>query len=312
MRLLFFRCCLTLLVALPGAAGPAQAQGFFQSLFGGGAQSAGRRYAPAPRGPWHGQHPYYTYNQSVPWWQTDRRDVRRRSTHYKAMCVRMCDGYYWPMTSRATWNKLNGLAHRCEDSCNGDARLFYMPASSTDVARMTDLTGRAYEHIDTAFLYRKKLVKSCSCKPMPWSHAARVRHMNYAAEKAEADRKRMRLSRLNAQSNKTRALAAARPDRTIVESLDDADSGVKPDVAEALPNANAVSESEFELGALESDATDLAWPDATKPRRRLHQAKHYRSGARRRDRRARRKPKYSWSGGTQSKHVWPGDRRRQW
>lgn len=163
---------------------------------------------------------YVPHGQPVPWWGRSQQSHRPRSRYYTAMCVRMCDGFYYPLSHRATRSKFHDLAKRCETSCSGgEARLFYM-RSGGDVARMTDLTGRAYEHIDTAFLYRKTLVKSCTCKPMPWSYSARSKHAQYAADAAEKrmqDQEQQRQQVSLAPHSSTK-----KPGRTIIESLDDA------------------------------------------------------------------------------------------
>lgn len=208
------------------SATPAQAQGFLQSLFGGG-QPVQQRTMPPRRG-YNGSR-YMPQSQSIPWWQYGQSYQRPRYRSYTAMCVRLCDGYYWPISNRVTRNKFYDLAQQCEQSCEGDAKLFYMPTQGGDVKQMTDLSGRAYEHIDNAFLYRKKLVKSCTCKPMPWSYRAKAKHMKYAAVEAE---KRLRLEQSKRRQKDARISqhGPKQPQRqndrrasgrTIIESLDD-------------------------------------------------------------------------------------------
>lgn len=40
----------------------------------------------------------------------------------------------------------------------------------------------SYARLPNAFLYRKKRIASCSCRPAPWSHEERARHASYAEE----------------------------------------------------------------------------------------------------------------------------------
>lgn len=210
------------------------AQGFLQSLFGGGHQ-ARPRMMPPRRG--FNARRYSPHNQNGPWWQYRQSRPHNRTGRFTAMCVRMCDGYYWPMSDRTSRGKFYDLARRCEDSCNTEAKLFYLPAYSRDVRHMTDLTGRAYEHIDTAFLYRKKLVKSCSCKPMPWSYSAKAKHMRYAAREAE---KRTEL----AKRKQLRDAASATIHQTHPLGGDDGDSGVIDAPGEVDTNFALESEQE--------------------------------------------------------------------
>ena len=69
----------------------------------------------------------------------------------------------------------NGLARdaeQCTASCGLEARLFYHLNPGGSVEGMTDLLGRAYSALPTAFTYRKTLVTGCSCRPPPPAVAA--------------------------------------------------------------------------------------------------------------------------------------------
>lgn len=107
---------------------------------------------------------------------------------YRTMCVRLCDGYYFPISEATTHRAFLRDASACETSCGSEARLFYMPAGETDAATMTDLTGLGYPALANAFKYRKTLVSGCACKPMPWSEAARARHQSFARAEDSAQR----------------------------------------------------------------------------------------------------------------------------
>lgn len=107
---------------------------------------------------------------------------------YRTMCVRLCDGYYFPVSNATTHKTFQRDANMCESGCGSEARLFYMPAGETDVDKMSDLTGAAYSALPNAFKYRKTLVSGCTCKPMPWSEAARSRHRGYAVAAAAQSR----------------------------------------------------------------------------------------------------------------------------
>jgi hypothetical protein len=158
---------------------PAQAgaQSLFQKLFGFG--SAGPAPAP-PRslGPslrdFGRAGPYGSYDPFGPIYPQSYAP-----SSYGAYRT-LCDGYYFPMSSGVSGESLSRDAERCEQSCAGDARLFYLPRGSDNIANMTDTTGRVYGRLPNAFLYRKKLVNGCGCKPMPWSQAEIARHRHYA------------------------------------------------------------------------------------------------------------------------------------
>ena len=63
--------------------------------------------------------------------------------------------------------------------------MFYAPASVSDIKWATDVSGLTYKDLKTAFLYRKKLVKGCSCRPAPWAPEERARHKMYETEATE-------------------------------------------------------------------------------------------------------------------------------
>jgi hypothetical protein len=108
---------------------------------------------------------------------------------YRTLCVRMCDGYYFPISHATSYANLSHDADKCAAACGGDARLFYHPNPGGGVESMLDLTGRAYSSYPTAFRYRRSLVQGCQCRPQPWTEAERARHRAYAAAQGpQADR----------------------------------------------------------------------------------------------------------------------------
>ena len=175
--------------------GSAFAQGFLDGLFGGGGgpqqQAPGSRYSlpPPVQSPFGYRTPYYNpYRAPAP------RDIdempQSRSGQYRTLCVRMCDGYYWPISHTATRGNFYRDANICRASCGEDARLFYHSNKDGDVGEMVDLTGRAYTKLATAFRYRKIQIEGCKCKPDPWAQSELNRHRLYALNETEDERRR--------------------------------------------------------------------------------------------------------------------------
>ena len=107
-------------------------------------------------------------------------DRDRHTGRYRTVCVRTCDGFYFPISHTASRSDLSADADVCRSRCGGsEARLFYHP-NSGEIGDGVDLTGRSYKSLSNAFLFRKKLVDGCTCKPMPWSPAEINRHRQYA------------------------------------------------------------------------------------------------------------------------------------
>lgn len=101
---------------------------------------------------------------------------------YRTLCVRLCDGYYYPISTRAPRYRLDADATQCSTSCSSEARLFFHLNPGGDVASARDFTGLQYEALPNAFRYLKQVVDSCQCKPAPWSSAEVQRHQRYAAQ----------------------------------------------------------------------------------------------------------------------------------
>lgn len=119
--------------------------------------------------------------------KTKRKIVRRkkRRARLRTVCVRLCDGYYWPMNFNSSGKKLYRDNRVCKNSCAAPARMYYLDNRSTETGRMRDLRGNLYKHMKNAYLYRKKYVSSCKCKPDPWTAEAQA----YYAKRIEKAKK---------------------------------------------------------------------------------------------------------------------------
>ena len=99
---------------------------------------------------------------------------------FRTVCVRLCDGYYFPVSFATTADRLEHDRGVCESRCGAQGRLFVHrnPGGSFDDLR--DLAGRPYSQLRTANLYRTEYVSSCTCQPQPWEQASQDRHRVYA------------------------------------------------------------------------------------------------------------------------------------
>jgi Protein of unknown function (DUF2865) len=195
---------------------PAAAQGFFQQLFGFATPAAqapasqpnlsngsGTQMTPGGR-PY--TLPSSAYRSTRPSADTEDDGKASKSGTYKTICVRMCDGYFFPISTATNRNSFYRDGQKCRATCGEDARLFHMPAGGLDVGVATDQNGRVYSLLPSAFKYRKTLVAGCQCKPDPWSDAEAARHQKYAdADDAE----RAKLTAVASLTNKPAPVAAA-------------------------------------------------------------------------------------------------------
>lgn len=129
---------------------------------------------------------------------------------YRTMCVRLCDGYYFPVSFTATRNRFAKDAKTCENSCGGQARLFVYRNPGSDVQDMVDLRGQPYNKLSTAFLYRTEYVPACRCKPNPWDAEAQDRHRMYALAVAKRKGSKQAAAELDVLAAKVKASRPAR------------------------------------------------------------------------------------------------------
>ena len=149
---------------------------------------------------------------------------------YRTYCVRLCDGFYWPISSATTSDRLDRDADACQSSCDGPARLFVHPASRGGPGTMTSLEGLPYTSLKTAFQFRSRYDEQCRCRPQPWSEAATDRHRLYAARAAarkgnrtaadEAKRLAAKIDAERTQSEAARDAANAQADRQLAADAD--------------------------------------------------------------------------------------------
>jgi hypothetical protein len=106
---------------------------------------------------------------------------------YHTVCVRLCDGYYFPMSFSVPHKYLARDAQRCQNQCGSEARLFVHRDANADIADMYDLEGRPYSKLESAFLYRTAYFPNCKCQAHPWEKEATERHRMYALAAAASN-----------------------------------------------------------------------------------------------------------------------------
>lgn len=99
---------------------------------------------------------------------------------YRTMCVRLCDGYFWPVSFAATKREFARDSEVCERSCGSPAVLHFYRNPGQEPQDMIDLTGQPYAKLGTAFRYRVSYDLACKCRPHPWEEASRQQHLSYA------------------------------------------------------------------------------------------------------------------------------------
>ncbi|RWK08497.1 DUF2865 domain-containing protein [Mesorhizobium sp.] len=79
------------------------------------------------------------------------------SGEFHTICVRTCDGYFFPMSNAASYGDFERDQKNCESSCPGtEMQVFYKQGMDDDAGNMTSsVTGQPYSELPTAYLYKQ-------------------------------------------------------------------------------------------------------------------------------------------------------------
>ena len=105
-------------------------------------------------------------------------------TTYRTVCVRLCDGYFWPVSFATTNEQFKRDRATCERGCGSPSRLYVYKNPGEEPEEMRDVDGQPYSKLKTAFLFRTKYEANCKCSAHPWEQEAQDRHRVYALEAA--------------------------------------------------------------------------------------------------------------------------------
>jgi hypothetical protein len=95
------------------------------------------------------------------------------------VCVRLCDGFFWPVSQSTASTNVSRAAKQCEQACPGRSRLF-IRNPGTEPAEMVDLQGQPYSKLENAFRHQREYVSDCTCRGHPWDEESLARHQAYA------------------------------------------------------------------------------------------------------------------------------------
>lgn len=84
---------------------------------------------------------------------------------YRTVCVRLCDGYYFPVSFSTLPTYFGRDADVCQSQCAAPTALYFHQNPGQSVDQMVSQRDqRPYSELKTAFRYRKEYVTGCSCK----------------------------------------------------------------------------------------------------------------------------------------------------
>lgn len=99
---------------------------------------------------------------------------------FRTMCVRLCDGYAFPVSVATTREGVKRDARACAAGCSAQARLFIGDARTSGMNGLVDTDGRPYSRLPNAFRYQTTHDAACSCRAHPWEQEAQARHRSFA------------------------------------------------------------------------------------------------------------------------------------
>jgi len=83
---------------------------------------------------------------------------------YRSVCVRLCDGFFYPISYSAYGVRLGNDAALCQSNCAAPAELYVYRNPGQEIEQAVSLNGSTYMDLPVALRFRKEYVKGCSCK----------------------------------------------------------------------------------------------------------------------------------------------------
>ena len=92
---------------------------------------------------------------------------------YRTVCVRLCDGFFFPVSFSTLPNHFSHDADQCQSRCAAPVDLYYYQNPGADIKQAMSVKAQTpYTGLKTAFRYTKEYVHGCSCKEAEYVPAA--------------------------------------------------------------------------------------------------------------------------------------------
>jgi hypothetical protein len=89
---------------------------------------------------------------------------------YRTLCVRTCDGYYFPMSSASSPSDFDRDQQNCQSSCPGtEVQIYYHRSGQESEDMVSGLSGQPYAELPSAYLYKQTGTPSpvgCTCSAL--------------------------------------------------------------------------------------------------------------------------------------------------
>jgi Protein of unknown function (DUF2865) len=164
---------------------------------------------------------------------------------YRTVCVRTCDGYYFPIAFSTTPDRFQDDAQTCQRMCPAaEVQLYTYHNPGEEMSQAVSLSGQPYTSLPAAFQYRKSLSSACSCRRPgeSWAQALKVNGTDTTVAPGdvvvtEQNAKRLSLPRMGADGKpikpdpRANATTATTPGAAAAPSSSADDAPLDPDAA---------------------------------------------------------------------------------
>ena len=176
----------TSLERLRGGFGGAERDSQRRSVLAALAQNnCGPQYANAARGPGSFLETLFGNNNNNNNPMMPGVDLGPQSGTYRTVCVRTCDGFYFPISFATVPARFPDDEKTCKNLCPAaEATLFSYRNPGEDMNQAVSINGQSYSSSPNAFRYRQEFNPSCACKAagQTWSDALKTIDEKASAE----------------------------------------------------------------------------------------------------------------------------------
>jgi hypothetical protein len=250
---------------VPGAAPgqPPREKNFFETLFGGGDDRQIRDdempVAPDEQG------------QKEP---GDEEGGNGKLGGSQAICVRSCDGGFFPLNFSARRANLDQLTELCKALCPNTEVAVYTRNPARDVSSALSVDGQPYNDLPNALKFEKSVEPNCGCKAPNQSWVEALAHAEEVlGQMGGASEKDTTVTEQQSQAL-SQPLPAAAKDKTRGKKADDPAKTAAPPILvapAAQTGATALKplKSAPRYGAMDGETREMVGPDGVTRRVRI-------------------------------------------
>lgn len=88
---------------------------------------------------------------------------------YRTVCVRLCDGFYYPVSYSTLPSRFPEDEQKCKSQCAAPSELFFHRVQDQDVNQAVSQNGTPYTALPNAFRHTKVYIRGCSCNASEYS-----------------------------------------------------------------------------------------------------------------------------------------------